>query len=156
VTVTNLLSNAYSRFIKWEIELNTADERPQYEFPDDDLIATLVDYYFQYVNLFIPLLHRPTFERELAECKHLSDDLFGAILLLVCGVGSRYSNDPRVYLDGTDSATHSSGWKWFQQVQLVRRSLLAPPTLYDLQFYCVSASVRFVYRCLTMASDSSL
>jgi hypothetical protein len=140
VTVISLLSHTYSCFIKWEIELNTVDDQPQYEFPDDDLIMSLVDSYFHFVNNFMPLLHRPTFERELAERKHLSDDLFGAILLLVCAVGSRYSKDPRVFLDGTDSASHSRGWKWFQQVQLVRKSLLAPPTLYDLQFYCVSTS----------------
>jgi hypothetical protein len=63
--------------------------------------------------------------------------MFAAVVMLVCAVASRYSNDPRVLLDGVDS-WHSCGWKYFDQVQVVRKSLLAPPTLYDLQFYCVS------------------
>ena len=40
-------------------------------------------------------------------------------------------------LDGEESL-HSAGWQWFEQVQMVKKSLLAPPSLYDLQFYCVS------------------
>lgn len=35
---------------------------------------------------------------------------------------------------------HSSGWKWFEQVQMVRRTFLTPSNLYDLQFYSVSHS----------------
>lgn len=62
--------------------------------------------------------------------------MFAATVLLVCAVGSRYSDDPRVFLDDTNTP-HSCGWKWFDQVQVVRKSLLAPPSLYDLQFYCV-------------------
>ena len=55
----------------------------------------------------------------------------------MCAVGSRHSDDPRVLLDD-DDGRHSSGWKWFEQVQLVRRSLLEPPSLHDLQLHCVS------------------
>ena len=29
------------------------------------------------------------------------------------------------------------GWRWFNQVQMVKKSFLCPPTLHDLQFYCV-------------------
>ncbi|PFH50026.1 hypothetical protein AMATHDRAFT_75846 [Amanita thiersii Skay4041] len=112
-------------------------ERPVYTFPPDDLVASLIDLYFNNVNLFLPLLHRPTFERSIAEGLHYTDELFGATVLLVCAVASRYSYDRRVLLDGEESF-HSSGWKWFEQVQMVRRSLLSPPSLYDLQFYCLS------------------
>jgi hypothetical protein len=58
----------------------------------------------------------------------------------VCANGSRFSNDPRVLLDVDEeksSSVHSSGWKWFDQVQMVKKSFLNPPTLYDLQFYSV-------------------
>lgn len=77
------------------------------------------------------------FEKFLAENLHLRDDGFGAVLLLVASVGARFSSDPRVALPGTDDALHSAGWAWFNQVQMVRRSLFSPPSLYDLQIYCV-------------------
>jgi len=106
-------------------------------------MTSLFNLYFKQVNVFYPLLHRPTFEKAVAEGLHLHDALFGSTVLLVCAVGSLYSDDPRVFLDGTDSA-HSCGWKWFSQVQVVKKSLLAPPSLYDLQFF--SLSVMFLER----------
>lgn len=89
------------------------------------------------MNSFLPLLHRPTFDKSLTEGLHHRDDGFGAVVLLVSAVGARFSDDPRVILEGTGS-THSAGWAWFHQVQMVRRSLFSPPSLYDLQVYCVS------------------
>ncbi|KAK7466198.1 Gypsy retrotransposon integrase-like protein 1 [Stygiomarasmius scandens] len=112
-------------------------EHPEYVFPEDDLLHSLIDEYFINVNVFLPLLHRPTFERQVAEKLHFTNDMFATVVLLVCAVGSRYTDDRRVLLDGVDS-WHSCGWKYFDQVQLVRKSLLAPPSLYDLQFYCLS------------------
>ncbi|EEB91818.1 hypothetical protein MPER_09764 [Moniliophthora perniciosa FA553] len=109
----------------------------QYDFPAEDLMNNLVDLYFKNINVFMPLLHRPTFERDIATGLHLKNEMFGAILLLVCANGSSYSNDPRVLLDGTTSWS-SRGWKWFDQVHLLHTSLLSPPSLYDLQFYCLS------------------
>ncbi|KAJ3909077.1 fungal-specific transcription factor domain-containing protein [Lentinula edodes] len=108
-----------------------------YTFPEADLLASLINAYFDNVNIILPLLHRPTFERSVLEKLHYHDDMFAAIVLLVCAVGSRYIDDRRVLLDGVRS-WHSCGWRYFNQVQLVRKSLLAPPTLYDLQFYCLS------------------
>lgn len=115
----------------------TNEPRTQYNFPEPDLLRDLVDLYFEHVNLFLPLLHRPTFERSISEGLHLRNELFGANVLLVCANGSRFSDDPRVLLDGEQSR-HSSGWRWFDQVQMVKKSFLSPPTLYDLQFYSVS------------------
>lgn len=76
------------------------------------------------------------FEKSLADDLHRNDDGFGAVVLLVAAVGARFSDDPRVALPGTD-AMYSAGWAWFNQVQMVRRSLFSPPSLYDLQIYCV-------------------
>ena len=102
------------------------------EFPPDDLMPQLIDIYFDRCNVYFPLLHRPTFDNGIKEGLHLRDEGFGSTVLLVCAMGSRFSDDPRVLLEGTDSE-HSAGWKWFRQVQWVRRSLLSPPRLYDLQ-----------------------
>ena len=105
-------------------------------FPDRDLMEQLVDAFFMQFNLYQAVLHRPTFERSVAEDLHLTNTGFASTLLLVCAIGSRFSEDPRVFLEGQDSP-HSRGWKWFEQVQTAR-SFLVSPSLYDMQFYCVS------------------
>ncbi|KAI9070185.1 hypothetical protein FKP32DRAFT_1543831, partial [Trametes sanguinea] len=114
---------------------------PHKDFPPPDLMEKLVELYFQEMNCYIPLLHRPTFEQGIKDGVHLHDEGFGSTVLLVCANGARFTDDPRVLLDGHNE-TQSAGWKWFQQVQMVRKSLLAPPRLYDLQIYAVSASRR--------------
>ena len=88
------------------------------------------------MNDLLPLLHRPTFEQSVREGLHLRDEGFGSTVLLVCANGARFTDDARVLLDGAE-VPQSAGWKWFQQVQMVRKSLLAPPRLYDLQIYAV-------------------
>jgi hypothetical protein len=88
------------------------------------------------VNLTSPVLHRPSFERALANGAHFADASFGALVLIVCAIGSRFVYDKRVTLEGAPS--HSAGWRWFSQVQMTPRGLLAPPSLHDLQLYCVS------------------
>lgn len=120
---------------QWQIS-GLEQEQPSYTFPDDDLMLTLIDIYFIQSNSFFPLLHRPTFEKSITNGLHRRDHMFGATVLTVCALGSRYSDDPRVFLEGTDSL-HSRGWKWFGQVQLIRRSFLERPSLYELQLYSV-------------------
>ncbi|KAJ7833497.1 fungal-specific transcription factor domain-containing protein [Mycena leptocephala] len=110
---------------------------PQYNFPPPDLATSLVELYFTHINLLLPLLHRPTFARDLAAGLHLTNDGFAATFILVCAIGARFSSDPRVLLDGTDNL-HSSGWRWFEQLQLMRNPLGPPPCLYDLQFSALS------------------
>lgn len=126
----------YWRAHPWVLEVFERENSVK-EFPPSDLMDTLVDLYFQCTNMYMPLLHRPTFEQGIKDRLHLRDDGFGSVVLLVCAMGARFSEDPRVLLDGTDSP-HSAGWKWFRQVQWVRKSLLSPPRLYDLQIACVS------------------
>jgi hypothetical protein len=110
---------------------------PRFSFPDSDLIDQLVDLYFSRINLFLPLLHRPTFERQLHDRLHLRDQGFASVLLCLCACASRYSDDPRVLLEGS-TAWHSSGWKWFAQVQMLRRSLMGLPVLHDVQMYALA------------------
>ncbi|KAI0671307.1 fungal-specific transcription factor domain-containing protein [Trametes maxima] len=112
---------------------------PHKDFPAPELLHKLVDLYFANMNAYMPLLHRPTFEQGIKDGLHLHDEGFGSTVLLVCANGARFTDDPQVLLEGYDT-TQSSGWKWFQQVQMVRKSLLAPPRLYDLQIYALTAS----------------
>ncbi|KAF9024572.1 hypothetical protein BDZ89DRAFT_989186 [Hymenopellis radicata] len=120
----------------WESEYSeSGDAGVVYDFPPCDLMESLIDLYFVHINLFLPLLHRPTFVKSLTEGLHHINKAFGATVLLVCAIGSRFSDDPRVSLTDTDELdTHySSGWKWFVQVRRLEVSLLGQPSVYDLQ-----------------------
>ncbi|KAK7020209.1 Gypsy retrotransposon integrase-like protein 1 [Paramarasmius palmivorus] len=104
-------------------------------FPEIDLLHSLVALFFNNFNVLLPLLHRPTFERSVAAGLHLHDRSFGFVVLAVCAVASRHSDDPRNLWDGTTSP-YSLGWKWFTQIPLIRGNFLDQPTLYDIQL-CV-------------------
>ena len=117
--------------------MDLASPQVQFKFPPEDLIPQLVDAYFNRHNDYAPLIHRPTFDRSLAEGLHLRDEGFATLLLLVCALGARTSTDPRVLFEGY-SNYHSAGFEWFKQAadafHVVKRSL----RLYDLQNTCVS------------------
>ncbi|KAJ6504939.1 hypothetical protein DFH09DRAFT_1335141 [Mycena vulgaris] len=117
-----------------------------YTFPPAELAMHLIDLYFVHVKAYLPLLHRPTVERGLATGLHHRDDGFAAILLLVCAVASRWSNDPRVMVPGGTQGVGVSkpggrlvcGWSWFEQVPMVGNNLFGQPKLYDLQYCCLA------------------
>ena len=68
---------------QWEKEFKAVDT-PTYIFPPDDLIPELVGNYFTYTNILFPLLHRPTFEKAVAEGLHTRDTGFAGVFMLVC------------------------------------------------------------------------
>ncbi|KAJ4481138.1 fungal-specific transcription factor domain-containing protein [Lentinula aciculospora] len=109
--------------------------RSTFTFPEDDLLHNLIDNYFVHFEPYIPLLHRPTFEKLVAEGLHLLDVGFGQVVLAVCAVASRCGNDPRNKPEGID-LEHSLGWRWYSQISLNPFSLIETPRLYDLQL-CV-------------------
>lgn len=113
---------------------------PCYIFPDIDLLSTLVAAFFDQVNTHMPLLHRPTFERNLIEHLHYRDQGFGATVMLVCAVASKYTNDPRVLAPG-DAFQLSAGWQYFIQVPIVRKYNLNKADVHDIQYYCVCCPV---------------
>ncbi|KAJ6458029.1 fungal-specific transcription factor domain-containing protein [Mycena vitilis] len=109
--------------------------KPHYIFPSPDLLATLVDLYFEHTNIYQPLLHRPTFSSALADNLHLRDDKFGANVLLVCAVASRFSDDPRVFDAG---APLDCGWNYYAQLPPMLENLFETPSLLDLQRFCLA------------------
>ncbi|KAJ7758574.1 fungal-specific transcription factor domain-containing protein [Mycena maculata] len=121
----------FFRLLPWEKEFY--DQRPHYVYPQYDLIDALVELYFINVHPTFPVLHRPSFERCVAKEVYLSDPGFGAVLLAVLAIASRYSNDPRVLVEGEGSL--SAGWKFVAQVQIVRKYF--DPTINEAQFYCL-------------------
>ncbi|KAJ6453724.1 fungal-specific transcription factor domain-containing protein [Mycena sanguinolenta] len=103
-------------------------------FPAHHLVSSLVSLYFDNVNSFLPILHRPTFDQSLNQQLHIVNEGFGTILLLVCALGSLYlaeSTEPAV--DDTKLA-----WDCYAQVELCGHSLRRLPTLYDIQAYCLA------------------
>ncbi|KAF7358738.1 Zn(2)-C6 fungal-type domain-containing protein [Mycena sanguinolenta] len=107
-----------------------------YRFPEGVPMKNLIELFFARQNIFLPLLHRPTFERYVDDGLHLRDRGFAATVLLVCAIGARWSVEPTVADAGLDC-----GWEWFDQVQLDGKHppLLGHPTLYDVQRYCLAA-----------------
>ncbi|KJA21189.1 hypothetical protein HYPSUDRAFT_67935 [Hypholoma sublateritium FD-334 SS-4] len=119
----------------WEVEYARAQE-PRYLYPDEHLLHNLVALYFAKVNPFLPLLHRPTFFKMLLEKQHHRDVSFGTVVLMVCALGARYSQDPQVLSPG-DTSGLSAGWQYFRQVPLHPDGFRVSPVLHDLQYYCL-------------------
>ncbi|KAJ8073388.1 Gypsy retrotransposon integrase-like protein 1 [Marasmius tenuissimus] len=125
------------RLPMWEMEeWQQMPEVPRnpLSFPEIDLMNELVHLYFVNFNVFFPLLHRPTFVNLVTNGVYLHDYYVGATVLAVCALGSRYSNDPRVFYPGSTSQ-HSVGWRWIKQLQLMPTTFLYPPSLYQVQAY---------------------
>lgn len=98
----------------------------------------LVDLFFAHVNVYFPVLHRPTFERSIGEGLHKRHQEFGSLVLAVCATAARYSDDPRVFIDiSAENTAHTAGWKWFQQVRPMKSSFLVPTCVYELQLCSV-------------------
>jgi hypothetical protein len=111
-----------------------SSERPIQSFPVPSVLSHLVDVYFTRINVFLPLLHRPTFELNLKDELHFRDYGFGSVLLLVCANASRYSDDPRIF---SQSNAEAAGWMWFNQVTIFNGMRPEASCLYDLQIYTV-------------------
>ncbi|KAJ7902064.1 hypothetical protein B0H14DRAFT_3724432, partial [Mycena olivaceomarginata] len=72
-----------------------ASETPQYVFPDQDLMNSLISIYFTVLHPTFPLLHRPSFERSVMIRKSLFDEpsiyevqLYCLITLFTLGTSS--------------------------------------------------------------------
>ncbi|EJF60413.1 hypothetical protein DICSQDRAFT_137505 [Dichomitus squalens LYAD-421 SS1] len=113
------------------------EERPlMCDFPEPDLMDKVVDGFFENVNVYLPLLHKPTLQNKIEDSLHLRDGLFGAVVLLVCANGALWVDDPRLETDDGNVP----GWKWFMQVDTVRWSILARPKLEDIQACALTAA----------------
>ena len=103
-----------------------------FTFPEPDLLSDLINLFFTHNNTVLPVLHRPTFESDLAEGKHHRDSSFAVVLLCVCACAARLSDDPRCYIDGSQDRD-SAGWRWFNQMRFVPNTAFNPMTVSDLQ-----------------------
>ncbi|KAK6996558.1 fungal-trans domain-containing protein [Favolaschia claudopus] len=120
--------------LPWEKE--ALNRRPHYVYPANDLISTLVAIYFDTIHPIHPILHRPSFERSVAQGLHLVNQDFGGTLLAVLASASRYSNDARVFVGkDVNTASLSAGWKFASQIQPMNK--IVEPTLYEVQTYAL-------------------
>lgn len=119
----------------WEL-LALSSDKAAYVFPENDLLVSLISLYFSQVNSYLPLVHAPTFKRNICEGLHYRDHKFGGMVLAMCALASRYSDDPRVFED--PQILTSAGWKYFKQVKTLSGMTIDMPTLYDLQTFCLA------------------
>ncbi|KAJ7292602.1 fungal-specific transcription factor domain-containing protein [Mycena rebaudengoi] len=114
-------------------------EAPAQFFPDSDLMEALIQIYFDQINPLLDILHYPSFSDSVADGQHFRDRDFGAVVLAICALASRYSDDPRVFEGASE---HSCGWKWFRQIRPLRATFSPEPSLYHLQ--TISLSILFL------------
>lgn len=135
-------SEEIGRALPWEYDYYVAAPS-QFAFPEMNLLLSLVELYFTYVDIYFGILHHSTFIRSISENLHLTNSSFAEVVLLVAAVGSRHSDDPEVLLEGKHENWFSSGWKWFSQVRVLPKTLMRVPNLYDLQKICLASVYLF-------------
>ncbi|KAJ3906202.1 fungal-specific transcription factor domain-containing protein [Lentinula edodes] len=114
---------------------------PKLSFPPHSLLMSLIDLFFVHRNLLFPLLHRPTFQRDLDSCLHERDRSFGELVLSVCALGARFSSDERIFDDDapmdSEERGHSAGWKYINQIDILQMQETNPSNaLYKVQTIC--------------------
>ncbi|KAF7363846.1 Fungal-trans domain-containing protein [Mycena sanguinolenta] len=120
--------------LPWEVH---PDPVVKYTFPPADLLRDLVDIYFKEVNIFTFILHRPTFEKSIADGLHLRNPEFGAVVLAACALASKHSPDKRVLLP-SEQGELSAGWEWFRQIRRpFSGRVIKTASLYELQLCCL-------------------
>ena len=101
------------------------------DYPENDLLEHLIDAYFSNVNYTMPLLHKPTFINNLKYKKLHSD--FAGVVLLVCAIGSQYSDDARILSDKRDPRFVGEDYYKTFKLKCHRKSLLASPSIEEIQ-----------------------
>ncbi|KAJ2930730.1 hypothetical protein H1R20_g6368, partial [Candolleomyces eurysporus] len=85
----------------WERAVPT--ERKPFDFPPKDLMNHLVQLYFDTTNLYVPLLHRGTFEKAFKADLHLSSPDFAQVVLGVCAA-QFHTQLAVLYIQGTSTS----------------------------------------------------
>ncbi|EPQ26572.1 uncharacterized protein PFL1_05893 [Pseudozyma flocculosa PF-1] len=86
-------------------DLNTEEWLTRYTLPAADLVADLLKLYFERLHPLMPIVHRPSLERDIATGRADKDVAFRGMVFTLLTIASRHSNDPRVYADPNDPDT---------------------------------------------------
>lgn len=116
------------------MDVNPSQAAP---FPPNDLIRSLIDLYWRHVALTFPVLEHDEFEEHYRRGLHYKSRQFEAVVLLVCAIGARYSDDPRV--SSNSGRTPNDGWRHFLRGKDWMQAL-TPSTLSELQVFAVRNS----------------
>ncbi|THU86599.1 hypothetical protein K435DRAFT_782796 [Dendrothele bispora CBS 962.96] len=114
----------------WPVEYLTPDPPDSLEFPPRELMCQYIDAYFEEHEIYGPLLHRPTFEKQISEGLHLRDSAFSAVVLAVCALGAQTLSPV--------PSEDKSGERWFNQIRLERFVFSPKLELFHLQLYCLA------------------
>lgn len=125
--------------LQWEVVAGLTSSPTDLEFPPESLGAELIDLFFERASPILPLIHEPSFRRNVETGIHLKDLDFARLYLLVCATASRYSSDARVCVIGTTGSIewNSAGWNYFNQVISIDRE---PPSPTVLPLYVTTRS----------------
>ncbi|THU82328.1 hypothetical protein K435DRAFT_844426 [Dendrothele bispora CBS 962.96] len=135
-------------------KLSSASSFPTYTFPSPTHLRSLIITYFTQYNVYLPLLHRPTFERAVFEEElHLRDKTFGALVLVVCAIATCGSGGQGVEEEKEDDVGRRTrqgerkreregqrkglGWEWLQQIPIERFVFGQPISLHLMQMLCL-------------------
>ncbi|KAG8965448.1 hypothetical protein FRC03_000516 [Tulasnella sp. 419] len=115
-----------------------------FRFPSKGLGRSLVALFFDNFIPQFPLFDRTTYFSGMDKEEYKGNVKDASLYLLICAIGSKWSNDPRVCVPTEMSGGRldflSSGWKFFIQVcTLPPPSPLRAPTLKDLQIAALSS-----------------
>jgi hypothetical protein len=130
--------------------------------PPEDLQRDLIEIYFVKFNSLVPLLHYPSFQRAYNDPSVRSQPQFLGLIYAIMAIGSRFSNDKRVFADQDffkaaqnstfpasllqDVPEMSAGYAFAWAALRLVSPILVGATLYDMQssvlmsYYFTSAS----------------
>ncbi|KAK7457856.1 Gypsy retrotransposon integrase-like protein 1 [Stygiomarasmius scandens] len=135
---------------KWQLTESSESDWVLFDFPEENHLQELINFYFAHLHPYFPLLHRKSFECSVYEGLHRRNRRFGSLVLALCSIASRGYGDSRSLPEQACSNV-GLGWRWFKQLTLVRTTFHEPVTLYELQTYCLAC----LFLQTTSLSDTS-
>ncbi|WAR61550.1 hypothetical protein PtB15_12B240 [Puccinia triticina] len=106
-------------------------------YPPPDLQQSLLEIYFQQVHPLIRAVHPPSFIKDFKAGRVDTDDGFRAFCLSIFALASRFSKDPRVYLDiegNPHGYLQTAGLRYcLSAASYLFRPIPSPATLCELQ-----------------------
>lgn len=83
----------------------------RYTLPSLDLVFHLLDdIFFPHLHPLLPILHAPTFTRDIQSGRATHDTAFRGLVFCVMAISSRFSSDRRVLADPDDAGSAGDHW----------------------------------------------
>ncbi|KNZ64694.1 hypothetical protein VP01_1003g1 [Puccinia sorghi] len=122
-------------------------------YPPPDLQQSLLEIFFREVHPLSHIIHIPSFMEEFKGGRHETDESFKALCLAMFSLASRFSKDPRIFIDlegNPQASLQAVGLRYcISACTYLFRPIPTPACLYELQ-----ALTLVVTYCLGAASQS--